>query len=352
MCLSPISIADSKCGYSGLYSVTLLLPARIRMIRRLYPLLAALLLAAGCTQEQPIQCDGDSFLITNVRIADGSGAPLADGAVRVAGTEITAVGDVAACEGEEIVDGRGQVLAPGFIDTHSHADSDIFEHPEALPVVSQGITTVVVGQDGGSPYPLSDFFERLAASPPVINVAAYAGHNTLRSVVMGDDFKREATSDEVLRMTELLKGELSDHVMEIVGLGMACEIAARDLEKNMAHMHAMRDRLYVGLKKRYGPVRVNGHPQQRLPNTLSISFEGLEANRILDAIGTTVAASAGAACHSDTVEVSAVLEAMKVPLQWAKGTLRLTNGRATTIAEIDKAVEVIGAAVKHLRNES
>ena len=141
----------------------------------------------------------------------------------------------------------------------------------------------------------------------------------------------------------------TENVLEIVGLGAACEIAARDLEKNMTHMQAMSDRLYEGLKKGCDPVKINGHPQERLPNTLSISFLSLEANRILDAIGTEVAASVGAACHSETVQISEVLKAMEVPLEWAKGTLRLTTGRMTTADDIDKAVRVIGAAVKKLR---
>ena len=143
----------------------------------------------------------------------------------------------------------------------------------------------------------------------------------------------------------------TENVLEIVGLGMACEIAARDLEKNMTHMRAMRDRLFEGIKKECDQVKLNGHPQKRLPNTLSISFLGLEANRILDAIRTEVAASAGSACHSGAVQISDVLQAMKVPLEWAKGTLRLTTGRMTTVADIDKAVQVICAAVKNLRTE-
>jgi cysteine desulfurase len=68
----------------------------------------------------------------------------------------------------------------------------------------------------------------------------------------------------------------------------------------------------------------------------------------LDAIGNDVAASAGAACHSDTVQISNVLTAMNVPLEWAKGTLRLTTGRMTTEADIDRAVEIIADAVKKL----
>ena len=142
----------------------------------------------------------------------------------------------------------------------------------------------------------------------------------------------------------------TENVLEIVGLGKACEIAGRDLESNRLHMQQMRDRLYAGIKSSCDNTRVNGHPQKRLPNTLSISFDGLEANRLLDAIGLEVAASAGAACHSDTIEISGVLTAMGVPLNWAKGTLRLTTGRRTTEGDIDKAVEVICEAVKTLKD--
>ena len=141
----------------------------------------------------------------------------------------------------------------------------------------------------------------------------------------------------------------TENVLEIVGLGAACEIAERDLAKNMKHMQAMRDRLYEGLKNSCDQVKLNGHAQQRLPNTLSISFLGLEANRILDAIGSEVAASAGAACHSDTVQISGVLKAMKVPLKWAIGTLRLTTGRMTTTGDIDRATQVICGAVQTMK---
>ena len=92
-------------------------------------------------------------------------------------------------------------------------------------------------------------------------------------------------------------------------------------------------------------IRLNGHLQHRLPNTLSISFKGQEANRILEDIGLEVAASAGAACHADSVEISHVLEAMRVPLEWAKGTLRFSVGRMTTEAEIDKTIRLVAEAV-------
>lgn len=143
----------------------------------------------------------------------------------------------------------------------------------------------------------------------------------------------------------------TENVLEIVGLGKACEIAARDLQRNMAHMQRLRDRLHKGLAAELTDVRLNGHSVKRLPNTLSLSFKGVEANRILEEIGLELAASAGAACHSDTVEISHVLEAMKVPLEWAKGTLRFSVGRMTTTEEIDKAIDILTRAVKKLRKE-
>ena len=141
----------------------------------------------------------------------------------------------------------------------------------------------------------------------------------------------------------------TENVLEIVGLGQACEIAGRDLAQNQAHMAEMRDLLEAGLKAELADLRVNGHPRRRLPNTTSISFLGVEANRLLEEIGLEVAASAGAACHADNVEVSHVLEAMGVPSEWAKGTLRFSTGRMTTREEIERTVAVTAAAVKTLR---
>jgi len=133
----------------------------------------------------------------------------------------------------------------------------------------------------------------------------------------------------------------TENVLEIVGLGKACEIAQRDLEKHMARMRFLRDRLHEGLLGRIPSIRLNGDLQHRLPNTLSISFRGQEANRILEDIGLEVAASAGAACHADAVEISHVLIAMGIPLEWAKGTLRFSVGRMTTEREIDKTIRVV-----------
>jgi cysteine desulfurase len=141
----------------------------------------------------------------------------------------------------------------------------------------------------------------------------------------------------------------TENVMGMVGLGKACEVAHHNLDENAAHMQKMRDRLEQGLAEALSDIRFNGHRTQRLPNTASVSFLGLEANRILEEIGLEVAASAGAACHSDRVQISHVLEAMRIPVDWAKGTVRFTTGRMTTADDIDRALEVVTAAVKKLR---
>jgi len=143
----------------------------------------------------------------------------------------------------------------------------------------------------------------------------------------------------------------TENVLEIVGLGQACQVAARDLERNRHHFQAMRDLLYRGLIRELGDgsVRFNGHPELRLSNTLSLSFRGIEANTLLSEVTDQIAASAGAACHADEVDVSAVLEAMAVPVEWAMGTVRFSVGRDTTPEEIEQAVEVMAGAVRRLQ---
>ncbi len=170
--------------------------------RRALVLVAAL---AACTPAEP---PAATLLITGARIADGSGAPAFEGAVRVTGDRIAAVGDLTALPGERVVDATGLLLAPGFIDTHSHHDRGLLETRDAFGAVSQGITTIVVGQDGGSQLPVTELWTGLEATPVSVNVASYAGHNALRREVMGDDFRRPATPAEVDRMAALLATEM------------------------------------------------------------------------------------------------------------------------------------------------
>ena len=142
----------------------------------------------------------------------------------------------------------------------------------------------------------------------------------------------------------------TENVLEIVGLGEACEIAALRLSTNAEHMKRMRDRLAAGLLEQVPRLRVNGHPEKRLPNTLSVSVEGVDASILLLDIDGRVAASAGSACHSGEVHISHVLRAMNVPMEWARGTLRFSTGRMTTEVHIDAAVTAVAGAIKRFRS--
>lgn len=184
-----------------------------------------------------------------------------------------------------------------------------------------------------------------------VDMLSVAGHKLYAPKGIGALYvRREVTPEKFCHGAGQERGWRAgtENVLEIVGLGKACEIAARDLAANMAHMAAIRDRLHRGISEQVAAVRLNGHEKQRLPNTVSLAFKEMEANRILEEIGLEVAASAGAACHADTVSLSHVLEAMQVPMAWAKGTLRFSVGRTTSDDEIDRATEVVVAAVKRL----
>ena len=148
-------------------------------------------------------------LIRGAIVVDGSGGPSRVADVRIAGGTIQRIGKLAPSAGDSIVEARGLVLAPGFIDTHSHHSGGLDREPTALGAVSQGITTIIVGQDGGSYFPLADWFARREQRPAAVNVASYVGHGTLRDRILGEDFKRQATPAEVQHMAALLDGEMA-----------------------------------------------------------------------------------------------------------------------------------------------
>ncbi len=151
-----------------------------------------------------IEVDAAATVIVNASIVDGTGAPARNGAVRIVGDQIVAVGELQPEPGERIVDAAGLTLTPGFIDTHSHHDDGLFEDRAAMTAVSQGITTIIAGQDGSMSYPVKELFERMQQTPPAINVATYVGHGDIREDVMGADFRRHATAAEIERMRALL----------------------------------------------------------------------------------------------------------------------------------------------------
>ncbi|TFH00639.1 MAG: selenide, water dikinase SelD, partial [Calditrichales bacterium] len=188
-----------------------------------------------------------------------------------------------------------------------------------------------------------------------VDLYSLAGHKLYAPKGIGVLYKRQG-----IELEKLIHG--ADHennqragtenILEIVGLGKACELAQRNMAENEIHFREMRDRLVAGLQqnlKGITEMRVNGMNAPRLPNTASVSFSGIEANTLLAEIEDRVAASAGAACHSENVDLSATLEAMVVPIQFAMGTIRFSTGKPTTEAEIDTAVNVVTEAIRRLK---
>lgn len=148
-------------------------------------------------------------LIRGGTVVDGlGGAPyVAD--VRLAGDRIVEIGPhLQDRVGDVVIVANGWVVAPGFIDAHSHADGRIQEDPLAPSQLSQGITTAVVGQDGAWSAPVAQQFERMRAAKPAIHFALFSGHGGIRRAVMGEEFKRKATSSEIQRMQALLEADM------------------------------------------------------------------------------------------------------------------------------------------------
>jgi cysteine desulfurase len=145
----------------------------------------------------------------------------------------------------------------------------------------------------------------------------------------------------------------TENIPGIVGFGKAVEIRAREMEAEAIRLTALRDRFWSGVSSRVPEAKLNGHPTRRLPGTLNICFRHVESESLvlgLDLKG--VGVSVGSACTSGNVEPSYVLVAMKVPLDWAMGSVRATLGRGNTVEEIDYVLEVLPPLVQRIRNLS
>ncbi|NOT47577.1 MAG: D-aminoacylase [Acidobacteria bacterium] len=150
-----------------------------------------------------------SILIRNASIVEGTGAPVFAGDLRIKNSKIAKVGKIKPSSNDEVIDATGLVLAPGFIDIHNHSESGLLREGTAANQVSQGITTVIVGPDGGSPFPIEDYFAKLDGKVAV-NVGAFIGHATLREQVMKGDYVRKATDAEIAEMQKLLEQSMKE----------------------------------------------------------------------------------------------------------------------------------------------
>ncbi len=181
-----------------------------------------------------------------------------------------------------------------------------------------------------------------------VDLLTLAGHKLYAPKGVGALYVRQGTPiDSLIHGAGQEGGRRAgtENVPHIAGLGAACAIARENLEEQGRRLKSLRDRLHAKIESGLGKdkVRLNGHPEKRLPNTLNIRLRGISGDQLLQAIP-EIAASTGAACHSGSTKPSAVLLEMGIAPELALGALRLTLGRWTIEEEVDRAADLIVVA--------
>jgi cysteine desulfurase len=184
-----------------------------------------------------------------------------------------------------------------------------------------------------------------------VDLLSVAGHKLYAPQGIGALFVRSGTAIEPLLLGAGHEKGLrpgTENVAAIAGLGLACAIAHRGLAEQSVRISALRDRLWDRIKEQIPGLALNGHPVDRLPNTLNVRFPGVSGNALLaDCPG--VAASTGSACHENKDSASAVILAMGVHPEEAAGSVRLTLGRGNNQAQIDRAADELISAWRRLQ---
>ncbi|MCP5111659.1 MAG: amidohydrolase family protein, partial [bacterium] len=148
-------------------------------------------------------------LLRNGRIVDGTGNPWFRADLGLQGDKIAAIGRLEQASAKRVIDASGLTVTPGFIDIHSHARRGVLAVPGAENYIRQGVTTILEGQDGGSPLPLRPFLDKLEAADFAINFATLVGQGSIRRAVVGLE-NRNAEPTEIQKMKELARQAMLD----------------------------------------------------------------------------------------------------------------------------------------------
>src|SRR5438094_8090974 len=175
-------------------------------MRRSFIAVAVVLAALAAPRAQSPTYD---ILIKHARIVDGTGSPWYRADLAIRGDAIAKIAPSIDAPAAKTIDAAGQVVAPGFIDIHTHARRGIFDVPTADNYVRQGVTTLMEGPDGSSPVPLAPFLARLDALPKSINIGSFIGQGSIRSAVIGD-VDRKPTAEELDEMRTLVEQGMKD----------------------------------------------------------------------------------------------------------------------------------------------
>ncbi|MDX2031671.1 MAG: D-aminoacylase [Blastocatellia bacterium] len=168
-------------------------------------------------QSQAVEFD---LLLTRGRIVDGTGNPWFEADLAIRDGRIAAIGRIDSARAARVIDARGLIVAPGFIDVHTHIESGIESLPAAENFLQMGVTSVVTGNCGSSALDLGAWFARLEKLGVSINIAALIGHNTVRRAGMNGDFDRPPTAEELRKMRDLVDRAMRDGA---VGLSTGLE---------------------------------------------------------------------------------------------------------------------------------
>ena len=171
-------------------------------------LLAAVLLFAGVIPATAKNAEPFDLVITNARIIDGTGNPWFRGSIAIKEGRIVKVGRFENVDAKYVIDAKGQIVAPGFIDVHTHAE-DVYTNPNAENFVRMGVTTLVTGNCGGSALDVGEFLDRIKTVPLAVNISTLIGHNTVRSKVLNLE-NRAPTAEEQTAMNALVEKAMKD----------------------------------------------------------------------------------------------------------------------------------------------
>lgn len=184
-----------------------------------------------------------------------------------------------------------------------------------------------------------------------VDLLSIAGHKFYAPKGVGALFVRKG-----LKLEPLIHGAGHEHgrragtenVASIVGLGKAAEVADRELNKYRKHVFKLGEILYRGIISKVDGIKLNGHPTERLPNTLNLSFEGIDSEELLLKLK-NVALSTGSACHAGHKEPSRILLAMGMDRAWALGAVRFSLGKYTAKIDINQAAVAIAKSILNSR---
>ncbi|MCX5798382.1 MAG: cysteine desulfurase NifS [Proteobacteria bacterium] len=189
-----------------------------------------------------------------------------------------------------------------------------------------------------------------------VDLASFSGHKVYAPKGVGALYMREGLDiDNLIHGGHQEAGRRAgtENVIGITAFGKACELVKKEMEDENSKIESLRKKLLDGILEKVGHVRLNGHPEHRLPNTLNLSFEYVEAESLLIALDLNgIAVSSGSACASGSTEPSHVLLAMGIPPEACQSAIRFSLGRGNTEEDVDYTLSVIPDIVNRLREMS